>query len=620
MVSDWTNNLMVTRILKKAFTVFSPAVQIGNYMGNMTFAAIGGVGVDRYYSNLDRAEKEIAEDTDLYAEARALGVFGGPQEGLRFKDDKDFDAVNAEREMWKQSPDMITAVENLLDFKWKNAPSNLKAALKEIIDETKAARKRKRVTVQDLKTAQEELGFEADEKYLNRYGYYAIGMKKIFEKVREIHPGLDAAASTVEFLYRKVDDQGKMAAYISYKELGLTNEESARKVAEQMQRYDLAGSMYKVMIGLPVLGIKFQFGQDLTRIIYNTFRNSPLTFAQWYVGLKIMEQGLSSLAGEDEEERRLRMEAGGFKRFPVFGKIPGIGSAIDLPLEWVIPWFGDEKKKLDVARFLSPAFAFEMGTEAQTNESWINAASDMVSMVSPFGLDMNDGVRFSFADVAFGPLASLAIDKDFRGKSISDPRATAFNPKGVASDADKRMNQTIYLMRSYIPFFRDANDFYLSTTYGRDYYGRTRDWEDALMRVVGIRAGTYNEQVDLQEAVSRIARSYKGKVQAEVSRVSGIKTDLVKNLERNNAELHANKINAQQHANQQRLLLSRAYSAYDDALEDMYNIKTQMEKSLQSIERTRYNAAEVIELLNQNEKSILKAKDMRGQLEAAGVK
>jgi hypothetical protein len=182
------------------------------------------------------------------------------------------------------------------------------------------------------------------------------------------------------------------------------------------------------------------------------------------------------------------------------------------------------------------------------------------------------------------------------------------------------MNQTIYLMRSYIPFFRDANDFYLSTTYGRDYYGRTRDWEDALMRVVGIRAGTYNEQVDLQEAVSRIARSYKGKVQAEVSRVSGIKTDLVKNLERNNAELHANKINAQQHANQQRLLLSRAYSAYDDALEDMYNIKTQMEKSLQSIERTRYNAAEVIELLNQNEKSILKAKDMRGQLEAAGVK
>jgi hypothetical protein len=620
LVSDWNKRFLPSRILKKTFTVFSPAVQMGNYAGNYGFAAIMGVGIDRFHANLQKAGQEIAQDTDLYAEARALGIFGGPQEGLRFKDDKDFDTVSAERDMWKQAPDMISAVEQLIDIKWKDAPTNVKNSIREIIDEVKAARRRRRMTPEDLKNAQETLGFEVDAKYMSRYGYYAIGMKKIFEKMRQIHPGLDEAATTVEFLYRKADDQAKMAAYMSLKELGLSNEDAGRKVRQQMQRYGVLGSMYKILVNMPFVGIGFQFSGDLSRIIYNTFRTSPLTFTQWYAGLIGMYLSLSALAGEDEEERRLREAAGGFKQFPVLGKIPGIGKYIGLPLEWVIPWFGDEKKKLDVARFLSPAFAFELGTEAQTGDSWGNAASDIVSMMSPLGLNMDDGVRLSWSDPAWGPLMAWIIDKDFRGKSISDPRATAFNPKGVASDADKRMNQTIFLMRSYIPFFRDANDFYLSTTYGRDYYGRTRDWEDALMRVVGIRAGTYNEQVDLQEAVSRIARSYKGKVQAEVSRVSGIKTDLVKNLERNNAELHANKINAQQHANQQRLLLSRAYSAYGDALEDMYNIKTQMEKSLQSIERTRYNAAEVIELLNQNEKSILKAKDMRGQLEAAGVK
>lgn len=283
---------------------------------------------------------------------------------------------------------------------------------------------------------------------------------KFFEKFDEI-------ATNV---YKKTDDTSKMAAYLSLRnDYGYSKEEALQRVFESFQNYSTVGKMYDFAAKTPFIGNPYiKFKADLMRIIKNGLTRRPLTTMTYVAGLRLISSMLSDASDEDEDVRKAR-ERRSF--------IPKIKTpAGDIPMTWQVPGVGE----VNFARFLSPYYVYDKGDRNDmVNEitDWLPYQVEMASGLSPSS-DNKIPIP-EFGDVLLGTYAQVAFDRDFRGKSVRDPKGNDFLTQATGSE--QIVNSMNYIGRSQIPMFKSTQDMMDAINGDLDYFGRERSVSQAIL-------------------------------------------------------------------------------------------------------------------------------------------
>lgn len=286
-------------------------------------------------------------------------------------------------------------------------------------------------------------------------------------KVGEVLVKFDDFASK---LYSKTDDLSKMSAYISLREdYGYSKDEAIQAVYEGFQNYSTVGKAFDLAAKTPVVGNPYiKFKADLARIIKNAATRRPLTTAAYLMMLRLAAQMLSELSGEDEDVRRAR------ERRPFIPKMH-LPFADPIPLVWQVPGVGE----VNVARFISPFYVYDKGDKNDiVNEvtDWLPYQFEMAGLSK--SKDINVPIP-EMADVFLGAYAQVALDRDFRGLSIRDPKGNEFIT--VATPDEQIVNSLNYIARSQVPMYRSASDMVSALMGEPDYYGRERTVSQAIL-------------------------------------------------------------------------------------------------------------------------------------------
>jgi hypothetical protein len=271
-------------------------------------------------------------------------------------------------------------------------------------------------------------------------------------------------------LYSKTDDMSKMSAYISLREdYGYSKDEAIQRVYEGFQNYATVGKAFDMAAKTPVVGNPYiKFKADLARIIKNAATRRPLTTMAYLMLLRLTAELLSELSGEDEEERRAR------ERRPFIPKL-NLPFMDPIPLTWQVPGVGE----VNVARFISPYYVYDKGDKNDiVNEvtDWLPYQFEMA------GLSKSKDIKVpipEMADVLLGVYAQVALDRDFRGLSIRDPKGNEFIT--VATPDEQIINSLNYIARSQVPMFRSGQDMISALMGEPDYYGRERTITQAIL-------------------------------------------------------------------------------------------------------------------------------------------
>jgi hypothetical protein len=375
----------IRQFLKKYHTVYSPVVQIGNFMSNHAFAFASGINIVELWGNIPAAKKDISEKKGDYVTILENGIIGS---------------------------NILTGDLTL------------------------------------SKTQQEELNLDTKKRNIA-----VKAIKKLDKKAQDT--------------YSHSDDLMKLAAYKALRQTGLTEEQAVKRVFEGFQNYATVGKIWDFSSKVPVFGnayVKFQ--ADLQRIVKNSVTKRPLTTAAFLGSLNLLAQLLSEASGESEEERRIREERSFIPKIEI--------GSIDIPLV-----FKMGTKEVNLARFISPYYNYDI-----PQESWL----EKVTNLTPFQIKEGESKElgqtqkyFDTPDVLLGSLwAAFMNDKDFRGKSISDPYATRYKESGLTS-GEKTINRLEYVSRSVVPLFSTAQDLYMSSQYGGDFYGRDKSVVDIVL-------------------------------------------------------------------------------------------------------------------------------------------
>ena len=436
------DKIKLRQFFKKLHTVWEPAVQLGNFTSNFTFAFIGGLDPITYGGNLRKAAKEIKNKGPVYDLLVKSGIIGS---------------------------DVLSS--DLLPLT-ANTPTP-------VIKEQNA-------------------------------------FMKVVGKIDDF---------TMK-LYEETDNNAKVAAYMGFREYGYSEPEAIRKVYESFQNYATVGKIWDAASKTPGVGnpyVKFQ--ADLQRILKNAALKRPLTTAMYAGMIYGLSQVASSLSDEDDAHKALRE---GREYIPKMDF--GIGS---IPLTFKTP-----TGEVNLARYLSPYYITDIGGGEHPIEAW--------SKMLPYKFKYSEGPAkgilswlppFSADDPMVGVwYAALIGDKDFRGKSISDPLATRYTTSGL-TDTERAMNSINYIMRSQIPYYDKAQDMYMATTGGTDFYGRQKN---GLQTIISILVKTqdfgdtqYNEIIEkklkgFQYKMSDLEQDAKD-VDATIKKVLTKKADLLKN-------------------------------------------------------------------------------------------
>jgi hypothetical protein len=280
-------------------------------------------------------------------------------------------------------------------------------------------------------------------------------------------------------LYGAGDNIPKMAAYLALvKGHGVSPSAAAQKVRDSFQNYNTVGKFYAFAAKTPILGNPYvRFKADLFRIIRNGLKKSPLSMAAWAYMIRGTQVMLSMAMGESDEERKLRESRSWVPRIPFTRYLPGLGLDYDIPLTFLFPGFTE----VNIARYISPVYIYDKGASA-------NAAVEL-SKFLPFELrEMNGGVGeplgfwpFAFNDTLWGVVAQVAFDRDFRNRSIIDPKYTKWEQESTLLGYEKVLNGANYLARSWIPFYKTAADMRAAFTGRTDYFDRERTVAQAIV-------------------------------------------------------------------------------------------------------------------------------------------
>lgn len=256
-------------------------------------------------------------------------------------------------------------------------------------------------------------------------------------KVKTVASKLKGGMDKVQSFYGGTDDVYKVSAFKSLLDQGKSLEEATRLVADGFQNYANVGKFYDLYAKTPVVGQAFiKFQGDLMRIIKNGAVNSPLQLISFLGTLYGVARMASIASGEKDADRQARETRFGAPMIP----------GLNIPLTWQTP-IGE----LNIARYISPLYANNTG-----EDQGLGLLTKMLPGVpnltfdSQGTLDPLKTIAKSAGDPLVGPLVQAVANKDFRGKPISDPNETKYQPSTLTT-GEKASNVAQFLGRQYLP-------------------------------------------------------------------------------------------------------------------------------------------------------------------------
>lgn len=277
--------------------------------------------------------------------------------------------------------------------------------------------------------------------------------------------------------YSAADDKARIASYIIRREQGYGVEEATRLTQRQFQDYNSVGFFYDFAAKTPVFGNAFtRFVGDSVRIAANTALDHPLRATTTLMAWNGMTQLMSRISGESDEDRMTRENRYAAPHVPF----------TDIPLTLQTPW-----GEINVARFM-PWYVLN-----NINDEGINEFMPFQDL--PF--ERNDDDEFelnpdAFQDPLLGQLAQLFMDKDFRGRSISDPDNNVAGDKFAEdlSPEEKRNNILRFLFTQNAPLGNEIDAVVSSAMDKEDVYGKERSIPQSLARLFGIKVEEFGEE------------------------------------------------------------------------------------------------------------------------------
>ncbi len=270
--------------------------------------------------------------------------------------------------------------------------------------------------------------------------------------------------------YAFVDDRAKLAAVMTYMERGASYGEAVKRASRSFQNYHTVGFLYDIGSKVPILGNPFvRFQASLGSILKSAAVDRPIRLVGTALALKYLGDAASVASGETPEDRKIREARVGAPHIPF----------TDISLEFQTPWGA-----VNAARML--------GVYAANPVDGQSFGSDL-SKMAPLK-DPRDPRSYG-GDPLVGPLISAGLtDKDFRGKSISDPDQTKFQPSTL-TPMEKAGNVANYLRRAYTPSFINAVEDAGSAVMGKeDFYGRTRTPLQGISSALGVKVEQFGPE------------------------------------------------------------------------------------------------------------------------------
>jgi len=307
-------------------------------------------------------------------------------------------------------------------------------------------------------------------------------------------------------LYQGSDDTAKIAAYLSFKDdYKYSKEEAIKQTYENFQNYATVGKTYDLASKTPLIGNAFiKFKADLLRIKKNAITRRPLTYIAYLGLLKVIASWLSEASGEDEELKKAR------ERRPFTPKVQTPFGDISLMMQ--VPGLGE----VNTARFIAPDYVYDMGDQEDRIASFTSYLPYQVKQSGSSPSKDISNLQPDFADVLTGPLAqTLILDRDFRGKSIRDPKGSKFIT--AATPEEQILNSLNYNARSYVPMFRSGQDLINSYNGNPDFYDRERTVVQSVL----------NNIIKVQEfGKDQVIDQLEGEIKYKVAQFEGLTRDV----------------------------------------------------------------------------------------------
>jgi hypothetical protein len=434
---------------------------------------------------------------------------------------------------------------------WKNAPS----ALKEIAEKSGDYLTLIENGIVGTDVLTTDLTLRTD-----RQGNLKIG-GKTKNKIKK----LDKWSQKV---YSRSDDVMKLSAYKALRASGYTEIEAIQRVFEGFQNYATVGKIWDVASKTPLVGnayVKFQ--ADLQRIVKNSILKRPLTTATFLAGVKGMAIAASMMSGESEEEREIREDR------PFVPKV-------DLGVTNVPLTFKVGNKEVNLARYISPYYNYEV-----PNESFL----EKLTSLSPFSLKTDESASgetsqsFDTPDVLLGSFwSAFMANKDFRGKTITDPNANKYTPSGLSTE-EKLFNQFDYVGRSVVPLYAPLRDSWLSHQTGSDYFGRDKSVSDIIIsRFVKIQ--TYDDK-SLAKTIESSVKTIEYRANIINDKISGIKKQARKDAVKLKKRRDAGRITEETYTNAIKRLEAKGLERITDQMEKLVEQQQKLNKLIDRVQQ-----------------------------------
>lgn len=320
------------------------------------------------------------------------------------------------------------------------------------------------------------------------------------------------ASKYLQDTYSGADDQARIAAYSIYRERGYSPAEAARMTQRQFQDYKSVGFFYELASRTPIIGNAFvRFAGDAMRVAKNTALDRPLTAASMMMTWGALTNAMSIASGESEFQSDNPIQnaadlfTGATKSQEQIDRESRFGAAripfANISLTLQTPW-----GEINAARFM-PWHALN-NIDSGLSGMLPFESSPITFEDGKLGLD-SGGIN----DPLLGQFVQLGIDRDFRGRSISDPDNNEAGDKYAldpATPAQEWGNRARFLLGNNLPIGNEldalastgALDFMplpgdrdlSELTGGRDRFGKTRSVPQSIARLFGIKVEEYGDE------------------------------------------------------------------------------------------------------------------------------
>lgn len=334
--------------------------------------------------------------------------------------------------------------------------------------------------------------------------------KTALQKILGVGKKID---DTVTGIYGGTDDLSKIAAFSALLKKGKSLKEATRLVSDGFQNYNKVGKFYDVYAKTPLIGSAYvKFKGDFLRMLKNAAVNSPLELAGFLMAMKAGADAVSSMSGESPEDKKTREERLGSPHIP-------LPNGDKIPLTWQTP-FGE----INVARYVSPMYNFQ-GTDDEKKNALGQYASylpfgNLLDIAANYKKDPAGAAASAMSDPTFGPLGqAFLLDRDFRGKQISDPDANKYQPSTLTPE-EQQGNTLNFLRRSYTPpALNNIEDFKKNVEGGEDYYGRTRTLPQSIAKLLGIKVEQFGpkEVQDIRDKTAKYEEAKQNSIEKNIS-------------------------------------------------------------------------------------------------------